>query len=119
MGVIKNILYKLSNKVFLKDFKNQTIFPYTDMLLHDMGDALADNRPDFEASGKEWRTPALWGIGLTQTVGGHTNFLHDGRARNLEEAIMWHGGEAESTKQRFSNLSKSERTAVVKFLESL
>lgn len=98
---------------------NQTIFPYTDMLLHDMGDGLADNRPDFEASGKEWRTPALWGIGLTQTVGGHTNFLHDGRARNLEEAIMWHGGEAESTKQRFSSLSKSERTAVVKFLESL
>jgi CxxC motif-containing protein (DUF1111 family) len=98
---------------------NQTIFPYTDMLLHDMGEGLADNRPDFEANGKEWRTPALWGIGLTQTVGGHTNFLHDGRARNLEEAIMWHGGEAEKTKQRFAKLSKSDRTAVLRFLESL
>ena len=98
---------------------NQTIYPYTDMLLHDMGDGLADNRPDFEATGREWRTPALWGIGLTQTVGGHTNFLHDGRARSLEEAIMWHGGEAENAKERFRKLTKADRNAVVAFLGSL
>lgn len=97
----------------------QTIFPYTDLLLHDMGDGLADNRPDFEANGKEWKTPALWGIGLTKTVGNHSNFLHDGRARNLEEAIMWHGGEAEKSKEAFSKLNKKDRQAVIKFLESL
>jgi CxxC motif-containing protein (DUF1111 family) len=89
------------------------------MLLHDMGEGLADYRPDFEASGREWRTPPLWGIGLTQIVGGHTHFLHDGRARNLLEAIMWHGGEAEKSKNQFKALSKSERDAVVEFLKSL
>ena len=98
---------------------NQMIFPYTDMLLHDMGEGLADFRPDFEASGREWRTPPLWGIGLTQIVGGHTHFLHDGRARNLLEAIMWHGGEAEKSKNQFKALSKTERDAVVEFLKSL
>jgi CxxC motif-containing protein (DUF1111 family) len=98
---------------------NQTIFPYTDMLLHDMGDGLADNRTDFEASGKEWRTPPLWGIGLTKTVGGHTNFLHDGRARNLEEAILWHDGEAQKSKNKFKELTKSERNQLVQFIESL
>ncbi|HND17389.1 MAG TPA: di-heme oxidoredictase family protein, partial [Saprospiraceae bacterium] len=98
---------------------NQTIYPYTDLLLHDMGEALADNRPDFEASGREWRTPPLWGIGLTKTVGSHTNFLHDGRARNLEEAILWHGGEAEKSKEAFRKMSKTERTALIRFIESL
>ncbi len=98
---------------------NQTIFPYTDLLLHDMGNELSDNRPDFDASGNEWRTPPLWGVGLTKTVGGHTNFLHDGRARSLEEAIMWHGGEAEKSKEDYRKLPKSDREAVVKFLESL
>lgn len=97
----------------------QTIFPYTDLLLHDMGDGLADNREDFLATGKEWRTPPLWGIGLTEVVNGHTNFLHDGRARNLMEAIMWHGGEAEQSKQHVKSLSKSERTALLAFLKSL
>ena len=97
---------------------NQTIFPYTDLLLHDMGNELSDNRPDFDASGNEWRTPPLWGVGLTKTVGGHTNFLHDGRARSLEEAIMWHGGEAEKSKEDYRKLPKSDREAVVKFLES-
>jgi len=72
---------------------NQTIHPYTDLLLHDMGDGLSDNRPDFLAEGNEWRTPPLWGIGLFETVNKHTFYLHDGRARNLEEAILWHGGE--------------------------
>ncbi len=77
----------------------QLIWPYTDLLLHDMGEGLADNRPEGDATGREWRTPPLWGIGLTETVSGHTNLLHDGRARNLLEAILWHGGEAERAKQ--------------------
>jgi CxxC motif-containing protein (DUF1111 family) len=98
---------------------NQQIFPYTDLLLHDMGNDLADNRPDFLANGKEWRTPPLWGIGLTETVNGHSNFLHDGRARNLMEAIMWHGGEAEKSKNKVSAMSSAERKALLKFLESL
>lgn len=98
---------------------NQKIWPYTDLLLHDMGDGLADNRPDFEATGSEWRTPPLWGIGLIQTVNGHTYLLHDGRARNLLEAILWHGGEAETARDFFANLSKEDREALIRFLESL
>ena len=97
----------------------QTIFPYTDLLLHDMGDGLADGRPVFDASGREWRTPPLWGIGLVEVVNGHTRFLHDGRARNLVEAILWHGGEAEAAKEFFRNLSAEEREALIAFLESL
>lgn len=98
---------------------NQEIQPFTDLLLHDMGDALADNRPDGEATGNEWRTPPLWGIGLVKTVNKHTNFLHDGRARNLEEAILWHGGEAEKSKQVFKAMKKEEREALITFLNSL
>ncbi len=98
---------------------NQVIHPFTDLLLHDMGDGLADNRPDFDASGKQWRTAPLWGIGLTQKVNGHTNFLHDGRARNLMEAIMWHGGEALTAKNNVVQLSKKDRDALISFLESL
>ena len=98
---------------------NQKIFPYTDLLLHNMGSGLADNRPEFLADGYEWRTPALWGIGLTKKINGHEYFLHDGRARNLEEAILWHGGEAENSNIKFRNLSLSERKALLKFLESL
>ena len=97
----------------------QTIRPYTDLLLHDMGDGLADGRPDFQATGNEWRTPPLWGIGLIETVNGHTYYLHDGRARNLMEAILWHGGEAEAAKNRILNLNKEEREALLRFLESL
>ena len=97
----------------------QTIHPYTDLLLHDMGDELADGRPDFLASGSEWRTPPLWGIGLTRIVNGHTSFLHDGRARNLLEAIMWHGGEAKGSREYVRNLGINERNALVAFLESL
>ncbi|MDF1657260.1 MAG: di-heme oxidoredictase family protein, partial [Verrucomicrobiales bacterium] len=85
----------------IPELAGQTIRPYTDMLLHDMGPDLADGRPDFEASGSEWRTPPLWGIGLTEAVNGHTFFLHDGRARNLEEAILWHGGEAEASREMY------------------
>lgn len=98
---------------------NQTIHPYTDMLLHDMGPDLADNRSDFYASGTEWRTPPLWGIGLVQTVNGHTYFLHDGRARNLMEAILWHGGEAEKSREITLQMSKTERDALIVFLKSL
>ncbi len=105
--------------VAFKEVSNQLIFPYTDLLLHDMGDELSDNRPDFLASGSEWRTPPLWGIGLTEIVNGHSTFLHDGRARTLTEAIMWHGGEANWSRQFFSNLSLADRNALIKFLKSL
>ncbi len=97
----------------------QDIQPFSDMLLHDMGEGLADNRPDFLASGREWRTPPLWGIGLVKTVNRHTNFLHDGRARNLEEAILWHGGEAEASKNSFKAMGKNDRDALIVFLKSL
>jgi CxxC motif-containing protein (DUF1111 family) len=95
------------------------IKPYSDFLLHDMGEALADNRPDYLATGREWRTQPLWGIGLIKTVNKHTNLLHDGRARNIEEAILWHGGEAEKSRQKFMNLSISERNNVLEFINSL
>ena len=97
----------------------QTIRPYTDLLLHDMGPALADNRPDFEATGQEWRTPPLWGIGLFQVVNRHTLYLHDGRARNLEEAVLWHGGEAQRARDAFTQLPAADRAAVIRFLNSL
>ena len=95
------------------------IHPYTDLLLHDMGEGLADGRPDFLATGSEWRTPPLWGIGLVETVNAHTRFLHDGRARNLSEAILWHGGEGEQSKQRYTEMSKADRDALITFLETL
>jgi CxxC motif-containing protein (DUF1111 family) len=98
---------------------HQLIYPYTDMLLHDMGEGLADNRPEGEASGNEWRTPPLWGVGLTKIVSGHTLFLHDGRARNLTEAILWHGGEAQASRDAFTRLSKADRDALVAFVNSL
>lgn len=101
------------------NLSNQTIFPYTDLLLHDMGPELADNRPDFEADGNEWRTPPLWGLGLIKTVNNHTFLLHDGRARSIEEAILWHGGEAEKSRDLFKNLSAKERELLIKFVESL
>ncbi|TXF90229.1 c-type cytochrome [Neolewinella aurantiaca] len=97
----------------------QTIRPYTDMLLHDMGEGLADNSPEFLATGQEWRTPPLWGIGLFNIVNGHTNYLHDGRARDLEEAILWHGGEAADSREGFKELSASERDDLLAFLNSL
>ena len=97
----------------------QTIFPYTDLLLHDMGQGLADGRSDFGANGREWRTPPLWGIGLTELINQHTFFLHDGRARNLKEAILWHGGEADLARTRFVALSRDDRDALLTFIESL
>jgi len=98
---------------------NQRFAPYTDLLLHDMGPALADDRPVFDASGREWRTPPLWGLGLHSLVQGHTELLHDGRARSIKEAILWHGGEAEPARERFRKLSKEERKTLIAFLESL
>jgi CxxC motif-containing protein (DUF1111 family) len=101
------------------ELSNQLIHAYTDLLLHDMGPGLADGRPDFEASGKEWRTPPLWGIGLIETVNGHTRLLHDGRARTIEEAILWHAGEAEAARARFTSLTLDQVEALLAFLESL
>src|SRR5262245_40157877 len=103
----------------LPELADQTIHPYTDLLLHDMGERLADDRPSFTATGREWRTPPLWGLGLISKVNGHTFLLHDGRARNIAEAILWHGGEAEAARERFRALSKQDRAALVAFLESL
>jgi CxxC motif-containing protein (DUF1111 family) len=97
----------------------QTIWPYTDLLLHDMGPGLADGRPEGRATGREWRTAPLWGVGLTETVSGHTYFLHDGRARNILEAILWHGGEARGARDGFAALSKRDRARLVAFVSSL
>ncbi len=102
-----------------KELSFQLIWPYSDLLLHDMGEGLSDNRPVGDATGREWRTPPLWGIGLTETVNGHTYFLHDGRARNLLEAILWHGGEALSSRERVVAMTPTERVSLLKFLESL
>ena len=101
------------------EVSDQTIYPYTDMLLHDMGPELADNRDDFRATGSEWRTPPLWGVGLTQTVNGHMNMLHDGRARSLIEAIFWHGGEAQASRDYVQALPRSDRDALLAFVMSL
>lgn len=98
--------------------ENQLIHPYTDLLLHDMGEGLR-GRPDFDASPTEWRTQPLWGIGKVEQVNGHTNFLHDGRARNIQEAILWHGGEAEKAKQAYKQLVMKDREAMLKFINSL
>ncbi|KCV82330.1 hypothetical protein ATO10_08067 [Actibacterium atlanticum] len=97
----------------------QLIWPYTDLLLHDMGDGLADNRPEARANGKEWRTPPLWGIGLTKQVSGRVAFLHDGRARSLLEAILWHGGEAQPVRDKVVTMPAADRRALIHFLESL
>ena len=97
----------------------QKIWPYTDLLLHDMGEDLADGLTVREASGSEWRPPPLWGLGLLPDVNGHQNLLHDGRARGLEEAILWHGGEAQASLDAFMALDALDRDAVIEFLESL
>lgn len=101
------------------ELADQVIRPYSDLLLHDMGDELADNRTEFQATGREWRTPPLWGIGLTQTVSGHTQFLHDGRARNLLEAVLWHGGEAQAAQRQVLAFDAEQRAALLAFLNSL
>jgi CxxC motif-containing protein (DUF1111 family) len=103
----------------LPELSRQTIRPYTDLLLHDMGEGLADDRPTFAASGREWRTAPLWGLGLLQKVNGHTFLLHDGRARNVTEAILWHDGEARPAKEKFRQLPAAGRAALLDFLNSL
>lgn len=115
--------YTTSDKADQDILRRQKIYPYTDLLLHDMGDGLADDKEEFFnedlASTREWRTPPLWGLGLTQTVNGHTRYLHDGRARNLEEAILWHGGEGQKSKEAFMKLTQEERSDLIEFLKSL
>lgn len=103
----------------MPELAHQTIHPFTDLLLHDMGEALADGRPDFEATGKEWRTPPLWGLGLVETVNGHDLLLHDGRARGPAEAILWHGGEAEAAREAYRTAPSADREALIAFLKSL
>jgi CxxC motif-containing protein (DUF1111 family) len=101
------------------ELANQVIRPYSDLLLHDMGEGLADQRSEFQASGRDWRTPPLWGIGLSEQVSGHSQFLHDGRARNLLEAVLWHGGEAQAAQQRVLTFDAHQRQALLAFLNSL
>ncbi|RMQ45739.1 putative lipoprotein [Pseudomonas cichorii] len=101
------------------ELANQVIRPYSDLLLHDMGEGLADNRTEFQANGREWRTPPLWGLGLTGTVSGHTQLLHDGRARNVMEAILWHGGEAQAAQRQVLAFDAEQRAALLAFLNSL
>lgn len=108
-----------SRKAANKAHAFQLIWPYSDFLLHDMGEGLADGQKVGDANGNEWRTPPLWGIGLTKTVNNHTFFLHDGRARNLTEAILWHGGEAETARNNFATMDAEQRKALIAFLESL
>jgi CxxC motif-containing protein (DUF1111 family) len=103
----------------MTELRNQTIHPYTDLLLHDMGAGLADNLGEGPASGSEWRTAPLWNIGFTAEVSGGEAYLHDGRARSIEEAILWHGGEAEASKQAFIGMSAADRAALVRFIQSL
>ena len=103
----------------LPELANQTFHPFTDLLVHDMGEALADHRPDGSASGREWRTTPLWGIGLLQRVNGHDRLLHDGRARGIAEAILWHQGEAEAAKEAFRTAPADQRAALIAFLNAL
>ncbi len=101
------------------ELTRQAIQPYTDLLLHDLGPQLADAVSDGSASGSEWRTPPLWGLGLLSTVSGQSGLLHDGRARSPEEAVLWHGGEAERARERFRHLPRKARTALLEFLDTL
>ncbi|WP_051234106.1 di-heme oxidoredictase family protein [Halomonas halocynthiae] len=110
---------RTANNAKRPELANQTIWPYSDLLLHDMGEGLADGRAEYQANGNEWRTPPLWGIGLTQQVNPLAGFLHDGRARTLQEAILWHGGEASTAMERYRQLPPEQRAELITFLESL
>jgi CxxC motif-containing protein (DUF1111 family) len=111
--------HRTSSEAPLEELRDQLIFPYTDLLLHDMGEALSDERPSFAAAGNEWRTPPLWGLGHYEVINRHDRLLHDGRARGVAEAILWHGGEATPAQQAFTKLPASEREDLVTFVESL
>ena len=112
----KHVTHRLEGR---DEHSFQLIWPYTDLLLHDMGEGLADNRPEARANGREWRTAPLWGIGMTERVSGHTFLLHDGRARNLLEAVLWHGGEAQAARDTVVEMPPEDRAALIEFLESL
>jgi len=103
----------------VSELANLTIWPYTDLALHDMGTALADGITEFSANGQEWRTPPLWGIGLQQKISGSNHFLHDGRARSISEAILWHGGEAAPAKQKYLTMEQADRAALLRFIKSI
>lgn len=103
----------------MTELRYQTIHPYTDLLLHDMGPGLADAMGELDAAGSEWRTPPLWSVGLTVGVSGGEAYLHDGRARTIEEAILWHGGEADGAREAFRTMPATDRAALIRFLQSL
>ena len=111
--------FRTRNDAIDPENANQLIWPYTDLLLHDMGEGLADNRPEADANAQEWRTAPLWGIGLSRAVNGHANFLHDGRARSVLEAILWHGGEAKTSRDRVTLMTRAQRADLIRFIESL
>ncbi|MCB0162401.1 MAG: c-type cytochrome, partial [Caldilineaceae bacterium] len=111
--------YVTSRRAEQKEHRFQLIWPYSDFLLHDMGEDLADHRSEGPATGMEWRTPPLWGIGLSATVNGEASYLHDGRARTLLEAVLWHGGEATAAQRRVVEMDPADRAALIRFLESL
>ena len=111
--------YITSNSKIHAEQSRQEIWPYTDLLLHDMGEELTDNRPEFLASGREWRTTPLWGIGKTKMVNPKATFLHDGRARTIMEAILWHDGEAKASRQAVMDMNKGQRQALLRFINSL
>jgi hypothetical protein len=110
---------KTGNFAALPALSNRRFNAYTDLLLHDMGEGLADGRPDFRAGPRDWRTSPLWGIGLSKQVNGSTNLLHDGRARNVLEAILWHGGEAQVSRDAFAGMSREQREDLVAFVNAL
>ena len=114
--VPKHVTHRLADR---PEQSFQLIWPYSDFLLHDMGPGLADGLPAGQASGAEWRTPPLWGIGLTKQVSGHRQYLHDGRARSLSEAILWHDGEGRAARNRYATFTEADRVALEAFLESL
>jgi CxxC motif-containing protein (DUF1111 family) len=111
--------HRTDGSAALEEVRDQLIWPYTDLLLHDMGEGLSDQRPTFAATGSEWRTPPLWGIGHYEAVNGHERLLHDGRARGVAEAILWHGGEADAAREAFAALPSSDRLDLIAFVESL
>ncbi len=102
-----------------RQISGQRIWPYTDLLLRDIGEDLADGRPDFLANGRQWKTPPLWGLGLLKDVNGHQRLLHDGRANGVLEAVLWHGGEAQGAKEQVLKFSKHDRDALVAFVNTL
>lgn len=111
--------YQLPERADMPEQSGQVIWPYSDLLLHDMGDGLADHRPEAEASGTEWRTPPLWGLGRAQEIDPRAGYLHDGRARSILEAVLWHGGEAKPARDAVTFLPSSDRSKLLAFLKSL